>query len=69
MPPSDTTLLTSRYAYEEASRDLETEKQRPRLAGRMVEIQLVPDRAYRDFPPGVCLPEKDRPIRTVVGET
>jgi predicted nucleic acid-binding protein len=59
---SDTTLLTSRYAYAEAARNLETGEQRRRLAALMVEIQLVPDRAYGDFPPGVFLPEKDRPI-------
>ena len=59
---SDTTLLTSRYAYAEAARNLETEEQRQRLVRLMVEIQLVPDRAYGDFPPGVFLPEKDRPI-------
>jgi predicted nucleic acid-binding protein len=59
---SDTTLLTSRYAFEEARRNLETEEQRQRLGRRMVDIQLVPDRPYGDFPPGVFLPEKDRPI-------
>jgi uncharacterized protein len=59
---SDTTLLTSRYASEEARRDLETEERRQRLVRLMVDIQLVPDRAYGDFPPGVFLPEKDRPI-------
>lgn len=59
---SDTTLLTSRYAFEEARRNLETEEQRQRLVRLMVDIQLVPNRAYDDFPPGVFLPEKDRPI-------
>lgn len=59
---SDTTLLTSRYAFEEARRNLETEEQRQRLVRLMLDIQLVPDRAYGDFPPGVFLPEKDRPI-------
>jgi hypothetical protein len=53
-------LLT--YAFEEARRNLETEEQRQRSVRLMVDIQLVPDRAYGDFPPGVFLPEKDRPI-------
>ena len=59
---SDTALLTSRYAFEEARRNLETEEQRQRLVRLMVDIQLIPDRAYGDFPPGVFLPEKERPI-------
>ncbi len=35
---SDTTLLTSRYAYEEAFRNLETEEQRQRLTKGRVGI-------------------------------
>ena len=38
---SDTTLLTSRYAFEEARRNLETEEQRQRLATLMVESQFA----------------------------
>ncbi|MGH8628776.1 MAG: hypothetical protein ACREYC_27130 [Gammaproteobacteria bacterium] len=55
---SDTILLTSRYAAEEARRNLETEEQRQRLTTLMVEIQLISDRAYGNFPPDVFLPKK-----------
>jgi predicted nucleic acid-binding protein len=59
---TDVTLLTSRYAFEEARRNLETQEQRKRLIQLMVNVDLVSDFAYGDLPLDVVLPEKDRPI-------
>lgn len=59
---TDVTLLTSRYAFEEARRNLETQEQRKRLIQLMVNVDLVTDFAYGDLPLDVVLPEKDRPI-------
>jgi len=59
---TDVTLLTSRYAVEEARRNLETQEQRKRLIQLMVNVDLVTDFAYGDLPLDVVLPEKDRPI-------
>lgn len=59
---SDITLLTSRYAFEEARRNLETQEQLQRLATLMAKVEFVPDSAHGDLPSKVRLPEKDRPI-------
>lgn len=56
------TLLTSRYAFEEARRNLETQEQRKRLIQLMVNVGRVTDFAYGDLPLDVVLPEKDCPI-------
>jgi predicted nucleic acid-binding protein len=57
-----TVLLTSRYAFEEASRNLDTSEQRQRLSALMAQVELVPDSLHGALPPSVALPEKDRPI-------
>ena len=59
---SDTTLLTSRYASEEARRNLETQEQLQRFTTLMARIEFVPDSAHGDLPSKLRLPEKDRPI-------
>ena len=59
---SDITMLTSRYAFEEARRNPETQEQLQRLATLMAKIEFVPDSAHGDLPSKVRLSEKDRPI-------
>ena len=46
---TDVTLLTSRYAFEEARRNLETQEQRKRLIQLMVNVDLVTDFAMAIF--------------------
>jgi len=65
---TDVTLLTSRYAFEEARRNLETQEQRKRLTQLMVNVDLVSDFAYGDLPLDVVLPEKDRPMLLPLSE-
>ena len=55
-------LLSSRYACEEARRNLPSAEQRQRLQQLMTNIRLVADVTAGDLPAGVILPEKDRPI-------
>jgi predicted nucleic acid-binding protein len=55
-------LLTSRYAAEEARRNLSQADQRQRLAALMAGVRLVADDLHGQLPPGIDLPEKDRPI-------
>lgn len=59
---SEVVLLTSRYAFEEARRNLETQDQLQRLTTLMAKVELVADSAHGDLPSHVQLPEKDRPI-------
>jgi predicted nucleic acid-binding protein len=59
---SDTHLLTSRYAAEEALRNLDSRERRSRLARLLEEVELVPEALAEKLPAGVRLPEKDRPI-------
>ena len=62
---ADARLITSAYAVDEASRNLETAAQRERLFQLTASIELVPSDAsgdLPDLPSGVSLPEKDRPI-------
>lgn len=55
-------LLASRYAVEEAARNLDTTVQRERLAYLMTGVELVPDAGAGGLPEGIELPQKDRPI-------
>jgi len=58
-------LITSPYAADEASRNLESAAQRERLFRLTASMELVPGDAsgdLPDLPSGVSLPEKDRPI-------
>lgn len=57
----DVVLCSSRYAIEEAKLNLEEEAQRRRLARLTASLQLF-DAQERELPPGIALPEKDRPI-------
>jgi predicted nucleic acid-binding protein len=55
-------LLSSRYACEEARRNLPTVEQQQRLERLVVKLQLSADVTAGVLPPEVVLPEKDRPI-------
>lgn len=55
-------LMSSRYACEEARRNLPSPEQQQRLEQLVAEIRLVADVTSGDLPAGVELPEKDRPI-------
>ncbi len=55
-------LLSSRYACEEARRNLSTAEQQQRLAELVATLQLVADITTGELPTGIVLPEKDRPI-------
>jgi len=59
---TETELITSHYAAEEARRNLASDSQRTRLARLTGTIEVVPDFLHGDLPPQVSLPEKDRPI-------
>jgi predicted nucleic acid-binding protein len=59
---SDTALITSGYAFEEASRNLVTGEQRQRLMALMETVERVPENLHGALPPNAALPEKDRPI-------
>ena len=55
------TLITSRYALEEARRNLEEPAQR-RLERLSSQVELVPEAPDRPLPKEIELPEKDHPI-------
>lgn len=55
-------LLTSRYAVEEARRNLPEADQRHRLESLLAAVTIVPDTTSGSLPADVVLPEKDRPI-------
>lgn len=62
---ADARLITSSYAVDEASRNLETAAQRERLFRLTASMELVHGDAsgdLPDLPKGVSLPEKDCPI-------
>ena len=63
---TNVTLLSSPYAIEEATRNLEERDARTRLAALVAALvaalEIVPDVAGSDPPAGVMLPEKDVPI-------
>jgi hypothetical protein len=60
--PPDVELLTSRYALDEAERNLETDEQRARLAAFQTSVRMVEDPELTELPAGITLREKDRPI-------
>jgi uncharacterized protein len=55
-------LLTSSYAAEEARRNLADRYQRGRLTRLLRSVMLVTEPENLPLPPGIDLPEKDRPI-------
>lgn len=55
-------LLSSRYACEEARRNLPAAEQQQRLERLVAKLQLSADVTAGVLPPEVVLPEKDRPI-------
>lgn len=57
---SNVELMTSPYAAEEARVNLVTREQRQRLGTLLERVALVT--SVSRLPPGVTLPEKDRPI-------
>lgn len=59
---TDVELLTSRYAIEEAIRNLAEETQRERLGEFLRNVRVVADLTSTPLPRGINLPEKDRPI-------
>ena len=56
------TLLSSRYAIEEARRNLDDVHARERLARLVTGLEVVTEVATGNLPNGVSLPEKDWPI-------
>ena len=58
----DCELLSSRYACEEARRNLRTPEQQERLDRLAAALRLVPDVVTGSLPAGIALPDKDRPI-------
>ncbi len=59
---TDIALLSSRYAIEEASRNLEERGARSRLDTLIAALEIVPDVANGNVPPNVKLPGTDLPI-------
>ncbi|MGD8866858.1 MAG: PIN domain-containing protein [Gemmatimonadales bacterium] len=57
----DAALITSRYALEEARRNLE-EPARQRLERLASRVEIVAEAPDRPLPAGIELPEKDHPI-------
>lgn len=57
----DVALITSRYALEEARRNLE-EPAQGRLERLSSKVELVPEAPDRPLPKEIVLPEKDQPI-------
>jgi predicted nucleic acid-binding protein len=57
---SDVELITSPYATEEARINLIEEDQRQRLGTLLERVRIVT--GVSGLPPGLALPEKDRPI-------
>jgi predicted nucleic acid-binding protein len=55
-------LLTSRFALEEARRNLTSSEQRRRLESLVERIELVDEPLETKIPAGVELPDKDVPI-------
>lgn len=55
-------LITSDYAIEEARINLGDEAQRSRLKELLEDVAIIPTVSSGPLPPGVDLPEKDRPI-------
>ena len=60
--PAGIVRCTNGYAMVEAERNLPDTAARERLHRLMTRVRLVPSVALGELPPGVALPEKDRPI-------
>ena len=60
--PSSIVRCTNGYAMIEADRNLSDAAARERLHLLMTRVRLVPSVTLGELPPGVALPEKDRPI-------
>lgn len=58
----DTELVTSAYAWEEASRNLFRPDQQKRLAELGAGVRMVQEQGVWALPADVVLPEKDQPI-------
>jgi predicted nucleic acid-binding protein len=59
---TDIALLSSPYAIEEASRNLEERDARSRPRTLITALEIVPDIANGNIPPNVKLPDEDLPI-------
>ncbi len=59
---SETQLLTSEYAVEEARRNLSDRYQRARLTRLVRKVEVVSEPTEHDLPKDLQLPEKDQPI-------
>jgi hypothetical protein len=59
---ADVRLVTSRYAAEEARRNLDSVERRFRLERLLTSVELVPEAPVQALPAGVRLPENDEPI-------
>ena len=59
---SETRLVTSGYAAEEARRNLDTPERLSRLARLLASVEIVAEAPSHELPPGIRLPEKDEPI-------
>lgn len=58
----ETALVTSRYALEEARRNLDADPRRERLRRLTARVEVVPEAPAMPLPEEVDLPEKDEPI-------
>jgi len=58
----DVVLVSSAYALEEATRNLETDAQRARLRGLSGSLEVLSSQPGMQVPDGVDLPDKDVPI-------
>lgn len=58
----ETQLVTSEYALEEARRNLDGAERRRRLEELVGSVRVIKESGAWALPPGVTLPEKDRPI-------
>ena len=59
---SNVEKITSRYALEEARRNLQTEDRIARLNRLIKAVEILPEPREQDLPSGIELAEKDRPI-------
>jgi len=60
--PENTKLITSAYALDEASRNLETKEQKERLKDLVSQISLIDVLPIAEIPQDIELKEKDLPI-------
>jgi predicted nucleic acid-binding protein len=59
---SETQLVTSGYAAEEARRNLDTPERLSRLGRLLASVEIVAEAPNQKLPAGIRLPEKDEPI-------